>query len=257
MNRSRPASVAELPIFPPSDAAFRHTLAPVSDLRVTTRRVAVATLADDRRIGMPPFFPHESRGRRAVGDLSFRMRGNHRRWRYLHDGICNVVLPDTKRSRVVCKRPQRTDALPSNCRVERSAKRIAGETARYLRCGAHMLWTFRRVDELLPLGRVDRNAPNAFDDDNNAVMIKLVANSDKLQGRRVEKSQLRGRLEMGASKISSPRTTRAALPSFCACVHRANPARTPHSGSLQRFGDLVEKLRNCKNKCKILRFLEI
>jgi hypothetical protein len=34
-------------------------------------------------------------------------------------------------------------------------------------------------------------------------------------------------------------------------------ARAPLSGSLRRFDDLVEKLQNCKKKCKILRFFEI
>jgi len=56
-------------------------------------------------------------------------------------------------------------------------------------------------------------------------------------------------------RCSAPRT---ALPLFCASRSQ-NPdaARAPHSGSLHRFNDVVEKSRNYKNKSKILRFFEI
>jgi hypothetical protein len=106
----------------------------------------------------------------------------------LPDGICNIVLFDTKRPRIRRERPQ-------------TATRIY------------------RIAE------VDRLEEAHDSEDSQELALRRASNSSSM------------------------------VPRFAPAEPDA--ARAPHSGSLRRFNDVVEKLRNYKHKSKILRFFEI
>jgi hypothetical protein len=114
---------------------------PTSDLRVARRQMTLAALAGDRRIGMVTVLPARiasTRGGRAT--YFDRRRGNHRRWRLLPVGMCNIVLYGTKRSLIRCERPPTTTRLYRIAECELLKEAHDSGNSRNSRCGAPMWW---------------------------------------------------------------------------------------------------------------------
>ena len=81
--------------------------------------MTVTALASDRRTGMVAVLPARIASTHGkLGDFFDRMRGNHRRCRLLPDGIYNIVLVGTKRSRTGRERPPTATRLYRIAEVE-------------------------------------------------------------------------------------------------------------------------------------------
>jgi hypothetical protein len=84
-----------------------------------------------------------------------------------------------------------------------------------------------------------------------AAHLGRIAESERLEEAMIPKTaRAVAKIEFARVSNSSPIVLRFA-------PAEPDAARTSHSGSLHRLSDVVEKLRNCKNKSKILRFFEI
>jgi hypothetical protein len=116
-----------------------------------------------------------------------------------------------------------------------------------LRCARPSGGFVRWVYEPTRLACVDGTAPDTFDDGKNAVLLDFTASSPYFT---TEERQ--DRRENGGRERLEQFSDCSALRAL-----RADAARAPHSGSLHRFNDVVEKLRNFEHESKKVRFFEI
>jgi hypothetical protein len=117
--------------------------------------MTLAALASDRRIDMVAVLPARIASTHGkLGDFLDRMRGSHRRWRLLPDGMYNIVLVGTKRSRIRCERPPTAARLNRIAEVELLKEAHHPEGSQELALQrAHVVDLFSEL--MRQLGRID------------------------------------------------------------------------------------------------------
>ena len=207
-----------------------------------------AALAGDRRIGMVAALPERIASMREnPATFSIGCAEAIENYRLLPDRRCNIVLLGIGRPRIKCKRPSTATRLYRIVELERLKKADDPEDSpEFALQRAHVVALFG--DAMSRLGCVDCPAPDAFDESENDVLINSIASG----------SNFTTQERQGLLRKWGLRELRTALP-FILRFAFAEPeaARTPPSGSLHGFIDVIKKLRNFKNKSKILRFFEI